>query len=461
MNGRALAAETASLTAGGLWVYAGAALVVATVGDGASLSPAAVAAVIVLSYGLTRLLRQLDLEQGTLRLWGAGLSIALLYLILRIDIAGEPYLWRLGWIGDLLSDPGKTLEGRGSAAAEVIVLAAAWGWGITQGGRLFTLESALRNVSLGLIVVVVVSAMAPSADAPNALRWLPLPYLAAGLLTLALAHFLSVELDRHRPFLYQWALWMGGMLGAMGGIALLASYIDLPPLSPVGEALQLALRGVVLGIAVIVAPLILGFAWVLEIVFAWLASDDLFVPEEVDTSQLMEEVEQNKGGPPRWAFFLGVVLRGGAIALGFVLALTLLWFLFRRFFRRSEDEAEVREEVTAEAGDLLGDLRSLFTGALGRLRGRGAGGLRGYDAIGRLYLSMLSRAEAGGLLRSPATTPSEFAPRLDAHFGSDVPGEISQAYAEARYGDRLRPEQQIDELRSRWDELSNMPKPSS
>ena len=115
MNGRALAAEVAALTAEALWVYAGVALLVATIGEGSSPSLAAAAAVVFVSYGLVRLLQQLDLGEETLRLWGAGLSIALLYLILRIDLVGEPYLWELGWLRDLLSEPGRTLEGHSGA----------------------------------------------------------------------------------------------------------------------------------------------------------------------------------------------------------------------------------------------------------------------------------------------------------------------------------------------------------
>ena len=79
------------------------ALIVAVVGNGATVSFAGAAAVVALSYGLARLLRQIDIDEEATRLWGAAVSIGLLYLILRIDIVGEPYLLGLGWLGVLPS----------------------------------------------------------------------------------------------------------------------------------------------------------------------------------------------------------------------------------------------------------------------------------------------------------------------------------------------------------------------
>jgi hypothetical protein len=139
------------------------------------------------------------------------------------------------------------------------------------------------------------------------------------------------------------------------------------------------------------------------------------------------------------------------VVLVIAVALTVLWFAFRRFSRQREDSTEVREDVAPGEGTPLDDLRSIFAGALGRLRWRATGGPRGRDAIGRLYFSMLRLAAAQGLPRPPPATPLEFAPRLEEHFGSPVTRAISQAFAEARYGRRARPREEVEYLRSRWE----------
>lgn len=456
MNGRVIAAEVTGLVAAALWVYSGTALAVAALGDGASVSIWAPVAVVGLSYGLARLLQGFDVSEGALRLWGVGLSVGLLYLILRTDIVGDPYVWQMGWLVDLFSEPGRTLEGREGAVTEVVLLGAAWVWGTARGARESTFDGLLGDVSLGLLVVLPGAAFAPAADAPGALRWLPVPYMAAGLLALALAHLGSVEVDRRRPFLGVWTTWTGGSLGIMAGLAVLVAFWDPPSMEAVGRALAMAADGVALLVVYVLTPFVFVLAWVIERLMDWLAvRQDM--PEEA-----LEPIQM--GGPPElltdaeegetalWAKVLGYVLRSGVVVLVIVFALAILWFAFQRFSRRREDDVEVREEVMPGEGGPLGDLRALFAGALGRLRGRATGGPRGRDAIGRLYFSVLRRASARGLPRPPAATPLEFAPRLEEHFGSPVPGEVSRAYAEARYGRRPRPRREVERLRSRWEE---------
>ena len=70
MNGRAVAADLAALAAVVLWVYGGTAVLVARIGDGQAASFGAAAAVVIMSYGLARLLQQLDIDDSAFRLWG-------------------------------------------------------------------------------------------------------------------------------------------------------------------------------------------------------------------------------------------------------------------------------------------------------------------------------------------------------------------------------------------------------
>ena len=451
MNGRALAGELAALAAEAIWVYAGVALLVAVIGDGATVSFGAAAAVVALSYALARVLRQLDIDEETFRRWGVAASLALLYLILRIEIAGDPYLWELGWLADLLSDPGRTLEGRGGDVATVVLLTAAWGRGVSRGNQELAFEGVLAQVSVGLIVVLGAAVFGPSADAPGALRWLTVPYMVASLTALALGHLQPVETDRRRPFLGAWTLWTGGSLGTIAGLALLATFVTLPSLDATGDALAVAGRGLAAALVFVLSPLILALAWAMGPLIDWLASGDEFTPEPPDAGEFARRAAEEEREQSRWSQVFGRVARSGMIALVIAAGLAVLWLAFRRLTRRDKDEEEVREEVTPDAGGPLGDLRSLFSGALGRLRGLANSEPRGRDAIGRLYFSMLRRAATEGLARPPSATPLEFAPRLEDHFSSPVPRAISEAFGEAQYGRHPLPPPAVEELRARWE----------
>ena len=129
-------------------------------------------------------------------------------------------------------------------------------------------------------------------------------------------------------------------------------------------------------------------------------------------------------------------------------ALAVLWFAFQRLAPWRREGVEVPDEVDPMEGGHTGDLRTIPSGALGRLRLRPAGWPRGRDTIGRLYLSMLHRAAGEGLPRPLAATPLEFALRLEEHFGSPTPGSISRAFAEARYGRRPPPREETERLRA-------------
>ena len=450
MNGRTIAAEVMALAAVALWLYAGGALLIAATEHGAALSLGAMALVVVVSYLLARLLSQLDVSETALRAWGAGLSIALLYLILRVEIAGEAYLWELGWLLDLISQPGSTLDGHAGDATTVLVLSVAWLHGIIRGGRSFTFDTVLGEVGLGLFVVFVAAAFAGAAEAPDALRWLPILYMVAAFSALALAHLQSTAADPRRPFLGAWLLWIGGLVGVIAGLALLAVLWEPPSLAPVGDIMAAAGRAIGLTIVLILTPPFIAVAFLMQFLIGWLSGEP-FIPEPLpDTADLIDQVDDEESGTPRWAKVLGYALRAGLVALGIVVAFSLLWLLFRRFSRRREQEALVREQVEAGEGGLLGDLRSIFAGALDRLRGRGGAPL-GRDPIGRLYVSMLRRAATDGLPRPPAATPLEFAPRLDEHFDSQLPSAISRSYAKARYGLRPPSAQEVEKLRSQWE----------
>jgi hypothetical protein len=63
---------------------------------------------------------------------------------------------------------------------------------------------------------------------------------------------------------------------------------------------------------------------------------------------------------------------------------------------------------------------------------------------------MLADAASSGIARPVAVTPAGFASRLDAHYRSDAPSAISDAFSRSRYGAAPFDDAAVDALRSRW-----------
>jgi Domain of unknown function (DUF4129) len=449
MNGRVLAAEATTLMSVALCVYGGTALVVAASSDGVSVSIGAVVAVVGLSYGLARLLQRVEITEAAARIGGTGLSIVLLYFILRVDIAGEPYLWKMDWLVDLLSDWGRMLQDHVGEMTEVCLLGAVWLWGVVRGTGELTLERVLDEVGLGLLIVFAAAVLAPAAGAPGALRWLPVPYLAVGLMALALTHLRSGEVG-HQPFLGAWMLWTGGPLGIMAGLATLAVFLDMPSLQAAGHAVTVAVEGLAALLVLITTPFLIALSWLMGHLIDWLVGGRGLAPETRSAGQPMIPPQSEPGEPAGWLRMLGYALRSGLVVLAIAVAVSVFWFAYRRLSHRRQASDELEEPTLIESRP-PGTLRTLLSGAIGRLRGRTARGHRGRDAIGRLYWSMLHRAAGEGLPRPPAATPLEFALRLEEHFGSPTPGRISRAFAAARYGRRPPPQEDIERLRASWE----------
>ncbi len=454
MNLRVLGTEAAVLLARVIWVYAGVAVVVAQLGEGQAVSIWAVVEVVVLAYTVARLLPRFDIGEQALRSWGALISLAIFVLILRLEIAGDPYVWELGWLADLIADQDLALEGHSGTVAEVILLAMAWVFGVAQGSRPRTFEGLAGEVSAGLAVVLFAALFADAAGAPAAVSWLSVPYLAAALVALAAVHFSAVKIERGRPFAGMWWLGVVGSLVVIGAIALPTALIDLDALAFIGEGLGLVGKGVgIVLVFTLLTPLI-GLVWVAEQLLNFTFDAEPFTPEFPTTDELIEQQEEDNEDAAPWTKVVGYILRFGLVALVVALVMALLWFAFQRITKNEEDDVDLREDVDAGTG---GGFGSLLEDVLGRLRGRFAGGVQSRDAIGRLYFAMLRGAEAQGLPRPAAATPFEFAPSLVTHYASELPAAISDAYAAARYGGRQPRPGEVEELNSRWAELKGQP----
>ncbi len=450
MNARPPLVEAATLGALAVATFSGVSVAVAAFGDGAKLSFWTVVAVVLLSYGLARLLGRFEeRDQRTMRLLGVAVSLALLYIVLRVEIVGDARLWELGWFADLFLDPLDALEGQAGNVIAVLLLGLAWVYGVSRASREYSFERLLGDMSAWFVFVVVAAIFGPATDAPDSLRWLPVLYLVFALLALALAQLPSTSGERRDSFLQPWALWVGGGIALAAGIASVASLIDPPSFSAIGTGFAFVGRGVGLVLVVLLTPFFIALTWTFEFLLGWLfAGAEPFTAEPTDTTGLGEPDEEEPGRAS-WVKVFNFVARLGALGLLVAVVLLLLWFSFRR--SRRDDDDEVREDVDVEAAGPLGGMRSLFASALDRMRPGGARPRR--DAIGRLYTAVLSRAAADGLARPLAATPLEFAPSLDAHFASPLPGAISRAYSTMRYSCRELSPAEAADLASRWNEF--------
>jgi len=452
---RRLAVDASVIAMTSVWAYALIAVVVAQLGDGQSTSFLAVFAAVLLAHLLARGLAHLDVEQTAMRAIGLSASAVLLYAILRVEIAGDIYLWDLAWLADLITDMGGTVEGHSGDVALFLLLSAVWGYCVARASRPITFERVGGEVGIGLALVLISALFAEEAGAPDAVRWLPAPYLAIALTALAVVHMSDVSMDRARPFAQAWALWVGGSLLAIAAVAIPTTLIDYEVLAFIGDGFALIGKGIGIALVFIFLTPLVGLVWVVEQLFSFLPFEiegDPITPEEPDN---LEEFTEEKDETADWQRVFGWVMRIGVVGAAVAFAVMLLWFAFRRLSSDDEDEVDAREGVAIEEG---GGVAALFGNALGRLRGRFGRGAAGRDAIGRLYMKMLARAEAQGLARPPSATPLEFAPQLNAHFVSQVPGEVSATYSEARYGGRRLPKENVDALDRRWSELLDVRK---
>ncbi|MEX1255107.1 MAG: DUF4129 domain-containing protein [Dehalococcoidia bacterium] len=449
MNARSAGASLAFLAAAALCAYGGVAFAVAIVADGESVSFAAPAAVVALSYTVGRLLGRTTASDDATRPWAIVGSLVLLALILQIEIAGVAHFWGLPPLLDLLLDPTEALGGHAGDLTEVALLGAVWAWGFRRGLRESTPDELMAEAGIGLGVVVVVAALAGSTSAPDGLRWLPAPYMFAVFLALALANLRSTGTGASEPFLPFYAMWTAGALAAIAGLSLLASLVEPPTLDGAGRALEFVAGAVAAAVALVFAPFILAIAWTVQHLVGWLPSRNE-LPEPPVTGPF-DRVEPDESNPPAWAQVLGYVVRSGLVALLIAFALALFWSAMRRRRRHGVDEPDVRESVEPVPNQPLSNLRALLAGALGRLPGRSGQGPR--DAIGRLYVSVLRQSAVQGLARPQSATALEFAAELRAHWGSPVVEAISHAYSEARYGRLQRPREEVENLRSGWEEL--------
>jgi hypothetical protein len=319
-----------------------------------------------------------------------------------------------------------------------------WIRGILRGRVHDDLEGALRSVVLGIAPVAIAAATTPLVHGPESFGALAIGYVLLGLLVLAL-YRIGEPARPVAAVAAQWGALTAVVAAAAVGLTAVAAAIDPGAFGPVGRIGEL-LRGPAILVAEwVIGPPLRGLAWLIGLLIPD-GSRSLPPPQLEPQQEPERERDENE---PAWALPVRWLI-GGAITMLVVFgALLLIALLFRRF-SRPPDEGDSRTDIERD-GTLADDLGDLL-GALGRRFRRSSRPAPSAIAIRRLYARVLDHAAAGGLVRPAHATPGGFAPRLDARYGSPVPGRISELFASSRYGAHEIDDAVVGRLALEWDE---------
>jgi hypothetical protein len=393
-------------------------------GTGPGPSFVAVATVVVMSFGMTRLMQDLDVADSQLRVIAEALSLVALTLILKMEYGPAVPPWQLGWLVELISEPRKLLADQGYLVAGALAIMLLWLRGVVRGRSPLDFTDVLSSATLGVAAVAIAAVAAPPAHGPAAFGPLALLYFVLALCTLALYQ----TGDPNEPiaaFASRWATAFAVLVGVAIALAVIAAAIDpksLGFLAFLGRPLLFALEQVAI---YVLGPIMAAIAFLFGLI--------PFHPRGADIRPQPPSAppENNDGTTPVWFEIMGYLLAGAGLIVLVLAFAAAVWLAMRRFARRMPGVAEQRRSV--ERHSLLGeDLAALFDNVTRRLRQKAS--TRSSIEVRRLYHNMLARAEADGVPRPPATTPLQFAPTLDAHYRSDLPSAISQAFVRSRYG---------------------------
>ncbi|MEE9284231.1 MAG: DUF4129 domain-containing protein [Dehalococcoidia bacterium] len=466
MTARGQLLEPLALATEAVWYFAVASVLVAWMVEGPGPSLWVLIAAAGGSFYLARLLGLLELSPRSMGATGAVASIVGLYAILRLEYLGDLRLWELSWLGEFASHPGNAQGPLVMGSLLTVGLALRWA---LQGQSTITFDSVIRSFSAGFAAIVLAAVIDIGGDLDSAVGTAALPFFALGLIAIAAFHLERTAPEASAPINRPWALTLLTTVGLLMALALLATLVVLgvllalgwlveglnpgPTLASVGQGLAWLWRGIVDLLILALMPLALAFEWVFQGLLGLLGVNypELEPPEPAQPAEGFEEEQGEGGNLPAWLRVAGWVAAGTVLT---VLVGALALVIFARLRPQRDERSGWRESVWHE-GSLKNDLRGLLGRLLSSRRQRSppAPDLPpDVMAVRRLYLSVLSRAADRGLERPPARTPLEFASPLAEHFGSQIPSEVSLAFARARYGLKPPPLDELRRLRNEWNE---------
>lgn len=391
--------------------------------------------------------------EGWKRIVSIGvLGLVVLYGAMRIQYAGDLYLWDFGWLVDFVTATGTVRDWVLPVMASGVLLVVTWarsGWRSRSG---IWLETAPRSLAIPFALVTIALIVSAGSELSEIVTRAGVVFYGialAGLATSQLSQSGS-GIGGLRSGGVTTLMLAGTAAFAVLGVILIGIVLEplinvlTPPAAAVGNAIGWFLT------YAFFYPIAWVFTHILEFILSFLGGDG--EPPQIDLPEPPEEATEaaGQGGDEaeslaeraaRWGLAAGAIFLGvlGVAAVVFILAM----------LRRRDDEDDATGSESEHAGNLGDDLRdaarSLFRRDRGRPRPTGEG-------VVRLYQEVLESADRAGRPRAASQTPHEFAPILLNAFHRDVTDDITAAFEHARYSGRPPTEADLADLRRRWEQ---------
>jgi hypothetical protein len=433
-----------------LWVYALVAFLVALSSEGDRPTPVGAAAVVFISFSISRLLQHSDLPLNLMRFWGVLVSVLIFYVIVRIDFFGDWRLWDFSWADAVANDTREALRNQAAAVVGIPLLWLVWMRGILKGQQHIDFESVATSFALGVVIVAFVEVFANAVNAPGSVGAIAVPYVAVGLLAIGTTQAARGD-EQGQPFTTTWFGIIAAFVAVLAVIGLLFALTDFTPISnamgyvarPISYGIGLALYYTLWPIFKVLEVLMRVVSEIFQAGFGQ-ATKDLIPGDPSPTPTPDETTTHELPGWFAWVLRIGL---GVPIFVAILAATALLFTKFRK--RDAEDEVK---ESTYEEGRLGQDLSGMLSGLFGGLR-RHHADVAALDPARRLYFEVVQAGVGRDVIRGPSETPLELAPRLDNAFGGRTPSRITSLFQDVRYGGADPPVSDVEALRADWDEL--------
>lgn len=401
--------------------------------------------VVAAGFWLPRLLSGFDLAPRRAYLLTAYGGLALIYLVIRVEIAGDVAIWNFGWIGDFLDDATDALERGGRGIMAALLLGAAWARASYRAADEVEMESIPKSAAipfaLGTLIIIFGAASDRSGEVGRA---------GAAFFTFAIVALAASQLSLSGTTFGEARA--GGTAGVLLVATVAVSALGLVIFTVVAPIVG-PIAGPIVGkvVEVILTIILMPIAWALTKFFQLIMGSNN--PFEGLSENLVQRTGEAASGEPeeqspvsRASMYLLRVLA--------LLAMTaLISGLVVVFVRLRKRQAARLADATATgvAGDFRDDLRGWLRSLI---PGRRGGHLDpGGSEAARLYVEVLHRAESEGHPRGEGATPREYLPELHATFATNVTDDITAAFEEARYAGREPDPRLLEDLRRRWREV--------
>jgi hypothetical protein len=395
----------------------------------------------LLGYGAPRFLDGFDIAPRTAKLLLTALGVAVIYGAVRMEVAGDLAIWRLGWFGDFITTPDDTVREGRYAIIGVALMLVIWVRASLRAADEIELDMVARRVALPFGIVTAVVILGAATDRGGEIARAGVAFYAVEVLALACSQLAlsGATIGDVRAGGVVSALLGGTLVVVLVSFAVLTlAIVYLGPI--IGPPLGAALNAV---LTIVLTPI----AWALEKLFSALLGDsDPLKQLKLNPIDIGAQ-KDNPGakGHSGWYDIALYLFRALALVLVLAAVVGVVWIVAR--LRRRARELRPADEVAAGAGSLGDDLRSLFGSLFRRGERRHSSEAAG---VSRLYLEVLARAERDARPKLVGETAGEFAPVLSETFRADVTDDITHAFEQARYAGREPDARTLQDLEQRW-----------